>query len=170
MRLNPRESKMTTSLTLQDAKKQFINSDKEWFHKENEDLRIEYTINEYDLLTLCIIHKRMPINIANKLKKLGLITAKNEVRGWDLFTTTELYKSLAKNKFKTKNQKKPVADLTKVYSSNYGFNKIVDKDLNQKEKILKDEIKYYKEHRDQINRIWRLENELAYIKNSIYTL
>jgi hypothetical protein len=174
MWLNPntREFKMTTSLTLQDAKKQFINSDKEWFPKENDDLRIEYIINEYDLLTLCIIHKRMPINITNKLKKLGLIPTKNEVRGWDLFTTTELYKSLVKNKVKTKKHKKPSADATKVYSYpiNSGFNKIVEKDMNQKEKALRDEIKYYKENRDQINRIWRLENELAYIKNSIYIL
>jgi hypothetical protein len=94
-----------------------------------------------------------------------LITAKNEVRGWDLYTTTELYKSLAKNKLKTKKLIMPAVD--KVYSSNYGFNKIIKKDMNKKEEALKNEIKYYKEHRDQINRIMRLENELAHIKNSI---
>ncbi len=153
-------------MSLQDARKQFINSDKEWFPKENDDLRIEYTINEYDLLTLCIIHKRMPINITNKLKKLGLITAKNEVRGWDLYTTTELYKSLAKNKLKTKKQNKPVEDLTTIYSYSK-YDKIVEKDMNQKEKALRSEIKYYMKHLDQINRIRQLETELAYIKKSI---
>jgi hypothetical protein len=157
---------MNITMSLQDARKQFINSDKEWFPKENDDLRIEYTINEYDLLTLCIIHKRMPINITNKLKKLGLITAKNEVRGWDLYTTTELYKSLAKNKLKTKKQNKPVEDLTTIYSYSK-YDKIVEKDMNQKEKALRSEIKYYMKHLDQINRIRQLETELAYIKKSI---
>jgi hypothetical protein len=157
---------MNITMSLQDARKQFINSDKEWFPKENDDLRIEYTINEYDLLTLCIIHKRMPINITNKLKKLGLITAKNEVRGWDLYTTTELYKSLAKNKLKTKKQNKPVEDLTTIYSYSK-YDKIVEKDMNQKEKALRSEIKYYMKHLDQINRIRQLESELAYIKKSI---
>jgi cupin superfamily acireductone dioxygenase involved in methionine salvage len=95
-----------------------------------------------------------------------LITAKNEVRGWDLYTTTELYKSLAKNKLKTKKQNKPVEDLTTIYSYSK-YDKIVEKDMNQKEKALRSEIKYYMKHLDQINRIRQLESELAYIKKSI---
>ena len=168
------KSNMSTTMTLQDAKKQFINSDKEWFPKEEDDLKIEYTINEYDLLTICIIHKRMPTNIINKLKKLGLIPAKNQVRGWDLFTTTELYKSLTQNKVKRKKQKKPkvVEDIPEspatVYSYpiNSGYDKIVE-EMNLKEESLRNEIKYYMENREQIIRIKQLENELAYIKHSI---
>lgn len=186
--LNPiPKSKMATSITLQEARKQFINSDKQWYPKEEEDLKIEYTINEFDLLTICNIHKRMPVVIINKLKKLGLIPAKNEVRGWNLFSTTELYKSLAKNKVKRKKQKKPkvvenipepttappIATITTTteatvysYPINYGYDKIVE-DMNQKEEELRNEIRFHMENREQIIRIRQLENELAYIKHNI---
>ncbi len=168
---------MSLTMSLQDARKQFINTDKAWLEKEEDNLRIEYTINEFDLLTLCILHKRMPVVIINKLKKMGLIPARNEVRGWELFTTTELYKSLSKNKAKRKKPKtkkpdnvviptEPRPSEVYVYPITNVYQKILD-EMNEKEENLKYQIKYYRENREQVLRIKSYEMELEMMKGNI---
>jgi hypothetical protein len=176
-----RESKMSLTMSLQDARKQFINSDKAWTKKEEEELTIEYTINEFDLLTLCFLHKRMPTSILNKLKKMSLIPARNEVRGWDLFTTTELYKSLSKNKAKRKKPKtkkpvipesvivpqpEPMKANVYVYPIKDKYQKIID-EMNEREEDLKYQIKYYRENSEQVLRIKEYERELEVMKGNI---
>jgi hypothetical protein len=168
---------MCAFMTIQEAKNQMVNTDKAWFKKEEEELIIEYTMNEFDLLTICIIHKRMPMSIINKLKKLNIISARNEVRGWDLLTRSELYNTLSKNKPKNKKQKDKKADNVKIdtattasiysYPIKDTYQKIID-EMNEKEEKLKYEIKYYRENSEQALRIKEYERELEMIKGNIH--
>lgn len=147
---------MSFNMTLEEAKKEWINTNKDWRQNEEDNLRTDYMNNNYDLLTLCNVHKRSPLNITNKLKKMGLILAAPQVRGWETFKTTALYNELYADKIKNKEEQRPILK----------YDKIV-KEMNEKEEDLKYMIKYYRENREQILRIKAYERELEILKSSI---
>jgi ribonuclease HI len=76
-----------------------------WSCEENEKLIKGYDINNFTLLELCEIHKRMPGGIASRLRRLNCVKKRCQVRGYIEFMKSSLHSQIRSNKKELKGEK-----------------------------------------------------------------
>jgi hypothetical protein len=80
--------------------KYYTNSGAPWFDEESEKLKREYSAEKLDILQIGKLHKRTPGGIASKLMSLGLVDSYQELKKYDEYKNSPLYKEAL-----TRNQK-----------------------------------------------------------------
>ena len=68
------------------------NSGKPWTTQEENQLKKFYIEDNMSIMEIAKIHKRFPGGLTSRLKKLGIIFDCRDVRGYEDYRNSELYK------------------------------------------------------------------------------
>ncbi len=72
----------------------YTNCGKPWTYDEDMQLRNEYNIEKKTISEIAIIHKRRPGGIAVRCKTLFNLANREEVRGYNEYKNSDLYKNI----------------------------------------------------------------------------
>jgi len=76
----------------------YTNSGAPWFEEETERLKKHFSVEKLDILQIGKLHKRTPGGIASKLMSLGLVDSYQELKKYDEYKNSSLYKeALSRN-------------------------------------------------------------------------
>jgi hypothetical protein len=92
----------------------FSKNGKPWTTDEELALLKEYNEDKLTLLDLVINHKRKPVGIFGRLKKLNIIKAPKETRGYDEYTNSDIYRQLKKVNTEVKKEKEKDDELVNL--------------------------------------------------------